>query len=304
MIVITFLALIFGISHFFDLPAKLTELAKPLHHFCLQSLPQQVENLQSLEALVCGKNMQEIELQHLLVQSSLIHIFIVSGSHFLFLHKILAKLPITRICPLLPLSMYALVTLCQAPALRSLIFLLLLEIFEHYKLRTSSVISTFLSGLFCVALFPDWVWSRSLQMSLMAALVLNIASEMSGEKKASLPALFLTQSALFLAMGFCVWGFGNLHPLSILLNLLVAPLIGGILFPLALGTLIFPPLGGVFDGAMTLLIWILKKTSLVLGSPANSGALPLIWQWGLLLVLLVGSHHVLTERRRAKTKYV
>lgn len=301
MILILVLASIFSISAFFNLPLKLSEQALVLHHFCLRSLPSTVENLSSLEALVCGKNMQDLELKHLLVQSSLIHIFIVSGSHFLFLRKILAHIPILRIYPLLPLGLYALVTLCQPPSLRSLIFLALLEIFERRQLVLNQVLLVLLSGLLCVSLFPQWIWSRSLQMSLVAALILVVAGEF-WKKQNSLAAHFLTQSALFFGMGFCVLGFGNLHPLSILLNMILGPLIGAVVFPLALLTVFLPFLGRVFDGAIHTLTWVLQKCAPILGEGHNQQALPLLWQWLFFAGLVIASHHFLVGQKRKQAR--
>lgn len=303
MILIALLALIFSSSVFLDLPGKLTKYSLTLHHICLRSLPRAVENLSSLEALVCGKNMQELELKQLLVQSSLIHIFVVSGSHFIFLRKILARLPIVRKYPLLVLSVYALVTLCQPPSLRALLFLALVEISEHKKLFLSPVILVFLSSCLSVALFPQWLYSRSLIMSMMAALVIAVMSDFWGKERTSLPALFLTQSALYLAMGFCLWGFSNLHPLSILLNIILGPLIGTVLFPLGFVVVLIPPLAFLFDIAMNSLIWILEKNSEVLRVGSKTSPLEFYWQWILFLTLVIFSYHYLVFRKRQKARY-
>jgi competence protein ComEC len=302
MILITLIAIIFSTSLFFDLPLKLSEYSLTLHHLCLRSLPNAVENLRSLETLVCGKNMQDLELKNLLMQTSLIHIFIVSGSHFLFLHKILTRLPIVRFCPLLPLSLYALVTLCQPPSLRSLLFILLAEISVHKKLFITPVILVFLSCALSISIFPQWISSRSLLMSLMAALVIAVMSDFWGKDHDSIPALFLTQSALYFVMGFCLWGFSNLHPLSILLNLTLGPLIGGLLFPLSLLVVLIPDLAFLFDHAVNSLIWILQKNSEVLGSPGEVSPLSLYSQWLLFFGLLIGSYFYLVAQKRRKAQ--
>lgn len=304
MILITILASIFSISHFLNLPEKISDLSLSLHLFCLRSLPSGVENLGSLEALVCGKNMQELFIKDLLVQNSLIHIFIVSGSHFLFLHKILAKLPFVRRHSLLILLPYVFITLCQAPALRALLFLWLLAVSERRKLFLSPVILVFLSACFSVAIFPQWFFSRSLLMSLLAALVIAVMSDFWGKQKNTLSALFLTQSALYFVMAFCLWGFSDLHPLGILMNITLGPLIGGVLFPLALLVVILPSLGFLFDGAMNGLIWILKKNSAFHKLNPESPPLPLAWQWILFLSLVTTAYFYLIYKKRQRARHV
>jgi len=303
MILIVLLALLFSSSAYFDLPAKLSEQSFTAHHFCLQMLPTGVENLSSLEALVCGKNMQDLDLKQLLIQSSLIHIFVVSGSHFLFLHKILARLPIVRFCPLFLLSLYCLATLCQPPGVRSLMFLFLVSFSKKNKHSIAPVLLVFLSCAFTVCIFPQWISSRSFLMSLLAALTITVASDFWGKHRETLPALFVTQSLIYLVMGFCLWGFSNLHPLGILLNLVLGPVIGGVIFPLALLVVVLPPLAPVFDGAMNALIWILQKSSEVLGDSGDSPPLSLFWQWVLFLSLTVSAYIYLVHRKRHKARH-
>ncbi|MBS1969704.1 MAG: ComEC/Rec2 family competence protein [Bdellovibrionales bacterium] len=302
MILIVLLAAVYSMSSFFDLPAKLSEHSLMIHHFCLQMLPTRVENHGSLEALVCGKNMQELELQQLLVQSSLIHVFIVSGSHFLFLHKLLARVPIVRFCPLLVLSVYCLATLCQPPALRSLLFLSLVSFTKQQKRFPSPVILVFISCAFSVCIFPQWITSRSLLMSLLAALTIAVMSEFWGKNRGSIPEMFATQSTIYVVMAFCLWGFSNLHPLSILMNMIFAPLIGAVIFPLALLVIVLPPLGFVFDAAMNALIWILRNTSEVLGENGAGELVPVVWQWTLFLVLTAASYSYLIQQKRRKVR--
>lgn len=302
MILIVMLAAVYGTSLFYDLPAKLSQHAVLAHHFCLQMLPTSVENHGSLEALVCGENMQALELQQLLVQTSLIHVFIVSGSHFIFLHKILARIPGVRFCTLFLLSLYCLATLCQPPAVRSLVFLLLISFAKRRQLFTSPVILIFISAAFSVCIFPQWITSRSLLMSLLAALTIGVMSEFWGKLRNTLPALALTQCAVYLVMAICLWGFSTLHPLSILLNISLAPLIGGVIFPLSLLVVLIPPLGFVFDGAMNALTWMLQKTSEVLGEPGSGTLVPIVWQWGVFLVLTLVSHFLLIYRKREKAR--
>jgi len=300
MILITLIAFVLSIGLLFNLPAKLTEQSHLLHHFCLLSLPKQVENLSSLETLVCGNNMQDFAQQQLLVQSSLIHIFIVSGTHFILLHKILAKIFGETLWNLAPLCIYAMMTLCQPPSLRSLIFLVLVEITRTKKLFTSPTILVLLSGVFSVAIFPQWITSRSLLMSLMAALTVSILGEAWGREQKSVAAFVVSQAALYFVMGFCLWGISNLHPLSILMNVALGPVIGAILFPLSLLIVAVPFLSPLFDGLLNSLFWILKRSSEILNTPAAATPLSVAWQWAIFFALIILSYYFLLNLHRKK----
>jgi hypothetical protein len=179
---------------------------------------------------------------------------------------------------------------------------MLAEVSVRKKLFVAPVILVFLSCTLSVAIFPQWLSSRSLLMSVMAALVLAVMSDFWEKDRESIPALFLTQSVLYFVMGFCLWGFSNPHPLSILLNLILGPLIGGLLFPLALLVVLIPALAFLFDGAMNVLIWILKKNSEVLGSPGEASPLSLYWQWFLFFTLLIASYFYLVAKKRQKAQ--
>lgn len=139
-------------------------------------------------------------------------------------------------------------------------------------------------------------------MSLLAALTIGVMSEFWGKLRNTLPALALTQCAVYFVMAICLWGFSTLHPLSILLNISLAPLIGGVIFPLSLLVVLIPPLGFVFDGAMNTLTWVLQKTSEVLGEPGSGTLVPILWQWGVFLVLTLVSHFLLIYRKREKAR--
>ncbi len=112
--------------------------------------------------------------------------------------------------------------------------------------------------------------------------------------------MFATQSTIYVVMAFCLWGFSNLHPLSILMNMIFAPLIGAVIFPLALLVIVLPPLSFVFDAAMNGLIWILRNTSEVLGESVLGELIPVAWQWALFFVLTTSSYIFLIQRKRRK----
>lgn len=300
MILIAIAATLLSISWLLNLPLNLTEFSSDLHNFCLQNLPNSVENVSSLEALVCGKNMQTSEIKELLVHTSLIHVFVVSGSHFLFLHKVFAKLFKQRYLSLAPLCLYALITQCQPPAVRSLFFLSITEITREKKLFTPPLVAVFLSGLLSLCLFPDWIYSRSLLMSLAASLALTITSELLHQETEVCTRAIFTQIFLYISMTFCLWGASNLHPLGMVLNLTLGPLIGVVLFPLGIIVTLIPPLTPLFDGTINLLFWILMATNELFKLQTSATSLPLYLLWLIFLGALTLAHIFSIQKKRAR----
>lgn len=298
MLVILILLTITVLSSVLHAPFELGRLAESLHNGCLRALPESLLHRASLEALVCGKNLTNAPLKNLLLQSSLIHIFVVSGTHFLLLHKILACVFRSRWIPFLPLAIYALATLCQPPGFRSFCFLLFVEAARHHKYFCSPVVLIFASALVSVAVFPEWASSRSLLMSLTAALVICVASEFWGDEKDTIPALFWSQSLIYFFMAFCLWGFSNLHPLSIAVNMILGPFIGLVIFPLALVVVAVPRLTPLFDALMEVLVWVLQKCSELLWGTSEVTPIPVAWQWALFLALLFAAYMFLVQRAR------
>lgn len=299
MILIAIIALFACTSFYLNLPIKLTELALASHHFCLQILPTSVENLSSLEALVCGKNMQPSAEKQILVHTSLIHVFVVSGSHFLLLHKIFAKILNRRFFAIVPLGFYALATLCQPPAVRSLFYLSLAEVSREKKLFTPPLLLVLLSGLFSLALFPSWIYSRSLLMSLFASLALSISSEILYKDSRHSTRLLLSQVFIYIALAFCLWGTSSLHPLSIVLNLTLGPIIGTVLFPLGLLVTFVPFLVPLFDRSIDFLFFVLMKSKELFNMEPSAFSLSHLLLWLLFLATLLVVHIFSIQRKRS-----
>lgn len=300
MILIAIIASLLALSYSVDLPNMLSEHSFYLHRICLKAVPMTLRNRESLEAIVCGKNINDLEVRQLLVDTSLIHIFVVSGSHFLLLRSFLARVLGKSFWCMVPLFLYAMVTLCQPPSMRALAFLALGEIALRRKLFLSNIQILLLSGILCLAFFPLWIHSRSLLMSLMAALAMTVSDEILDRKLSPVLRAFLAQSFMYFAMSLCLWGLSGLHPLSILMNVLVGPLIGTLLFPTGIFAMVFPITAPVFDTAMDGLIWLMAQADPLL--QANSEATPLEvgLQWILITGFVFTAHMVSVKRRRLR----
>ena len=193
--------------------------------------------LQDLEkALVCGSSLKNDQLIQLLKKHSLFHLVVVSGSHFLWIHEFLKKVKISQNPGWILLWIYNLLTGFQAPGTRALIQIFLTGKGWFPRLRSDHLV--FLSGVFYLLIFPADVTSLSLLLSWTAALGLSISSPLF-RSFSTTSRFFLRQLSFSILLYPWMWIWGNAHPLTLFSNLLLGPLILGILFPYALLDLIF-----------------------------------------------------------------
>lgn len=242
-----------------------------LQHLCWRLAPVE-KDLQPLwQALVCGKNLYTSPFwSHALKASGLIHIFVVSGSHFLVLISLFNLLKFPQWLQCLLLWAFNAVTGFSPPGTRACLSLHTKFLF---KMRPDQ--NLLAVGFLCLALENQWITSYSFWLSWLAAFVLLISPKDS---------LRIFQNFLF----FSVWvllGF-QISFWSLPLNILIAPIIGWVLFPLALGSFI-PVVSYIFERSLAALEWLLKTLDIT--------AAPMKFQISLsaLSFIVLGLHLVL-----------
>lgn len=189
-----------------------------LQQHCSHLNPFETSTGELWKALVCGQNLQrQNPWLNSLKTSGLIHIFIVSGSHFLVLQVLLQKLKPRFFISVL-LWIFNAATGFSAPGTRAC-----LQITSQSIFRMRPDQNLLASSLLCLALCPSWIQSQSFWLSWLASLVLIISPR---------DFLRIAANSLFFSVWSCL-GF-TLSLWSLPLNILIAPLIGWVLFPLAL----------------------------------------------------------------------
>ena len=134
------LAMTLSISNSSVMLKKLTSLARTTHDNCLHFLPKSSQNPQAHAALLCGENVTVEEIKSSLIRSSLIHLFVVSGSHLLLLEEIFIFLNLYLLGHIL--NHNTLYKMYWTEALRSLFVALVLYLWTHNLFW--SVVSLFL----------------------------------------------------------------------------------------------------------------------------------------------------------------
>ncbi|MGE3973961.1 MAG: ComEC/Rec2 family competence protein [Bdellovibrionales bacterium] len=204
----------------------------------------------------------------------LLHMIVVSGAHLLFLEKLIITLGLRAKIFVYPLMiLFCLVTSLQAPVLRALVAIFLNDVNDRFHLFWRPVQITWLSGIFLWLLFPDWIHSFSFLLSWACALALALMAGQSAFKK---------QLFLYLFLGLFLLPLQTSHPISILLNLLFAPLIGFLLFPTSLFAFFIPAFTQIPDTLWAVLFRILEWLHQGVESVSLQYPISLLTLWAVL----------------------
>lgn len=226
------------------------------------------------ESLVCGVELPPSEARQLFIDTGLIHVMVVSGSHLVFLEMFLGFLS-----PLVRLSFlggYSFLVGFQAPVIRAFLRRAIGPMLVKQKGLTSLQIEA-ATVLLALLIYPPWILSRSFLMSWMCGLAMCAPRLWRTH-----PNLDLAVKCYLFLLPFCAGS-----PLSILWNALLAPFVGILLFPASLLVVVVPPLHGLTDLLWTAFIALLK-----LGPQAPPwltffSARELCWMPGLVHIALL-----------------
>lgn len=235
-----------------------------LHLMCLANSPVHSNYDDLWKALVCGEKLARNPYwSQSLKASGLIHIFVVSGSHFIVMEWFFSKLTrIPRALVYVFFWIFNALTGFSAPGTRACLSLCL----DHF-IETQPHQKTLAIGLLCLGLQPSWVYSYSFWLSWLASFLLQIAPQ---------DRFRIFQNLLF----YTTWSLigASLSLWSLILNILIAPLIGWILFPIAVLSFI-PPIASLFEilmDGLDLLLVSLDLTNKKVPFSLNLGGLAFI----------------------------
>lgn len=245
-----------GTLSLFETPLDLRQMIKPtsdfMHQLCVRQTSGFKEHSEAAAALVCGHQIESIELQSLFASSGLIHLLVVSGSHLLVISKAFDRLQIKKSIKIILLFAFVLICEINAPITRSFIALLVADFVHSKKWTWSPSFKQWVTSLICLTINPLWITSLSFQMSWMASLCLEIADCHHVDKKIHqfLLQTFLIYFAFFFIFGFL--GFPSLW--SPFFGLALTPVLELVLFPLAFIGCLVPQSSVLFESVFSLMI--------------------------------------------------
>jgi len=253
-------------------------LSLAIHNQCLNLISFDSPWIDIYEALICGEKLPNSYIKDTFSKGGLIHLMVISGAHLLFLEKLFNTIPlphkIKNISLYLILVLYTFAALIRPPVTRALFGFCLWRFSESHKLFLSSTFRVHLSGFLCLLYNPSWIHSISLQLSWLASL--------SQSAKKPFTKYFLTYFTILPIIN----RWQELHPLTIVINWIFAPMIGSVLFPLSVCSLWLPPLHRVIDHIWNFILYILQAIGfLATPIPLLNWSIPS--QWTVLYMSLV-----------------
>ena len=273
MILWPFFCLFFIVFSNFFYFLDISFVSDQLHNGCLEKLNFHTPFSDIYKSLVCGQRLPYKDIRNIFTEGGLIHLTVVSGAHLLFLEKFWRSLPIEKNLKtyglFIVLILYALTSRMHPPVVRALFSFFLFRISDSLKLFWNAGLINILSGLFCLIYKPSWVNSLSLQLSLLASFLQNFSS------KSIIKCFFIY---LFLVPIVNRWQ--TLHPVTIIINWILAPFIGSLLFPLSFISPFFPALYKLTDWLWSLVLKALSFVSFLPSqSPVFKWVVPQKWIW-------------------------
>ncbi|MDX9731944.1 MAG: ComEC/Rec2 family competence protein [Bdellovibrionales bacterium] len=242
------------------LPITRAIITQPLHAHCLQFTPK-ARQKNEIQALVCGSSLKDFTTRESWRNLGLIHILVVSGGHLTILaqsltatvrpvfNRLFFKLPRQNRLHRLPswliaiiLTLFSLANQLQPPVFRAW-----LEWFCRAPLSKRgwrplevSLFSTWMALPFCASTFD----LLSLALSFFASVA--VESTTSGLRRFPKTSALALQCAVWWLLTPLLFTMGLPHPLTSLVNVVLAPFLGVTLIPLAMVTWL-TGFGSVFD---------------------------------------------------------
>lgn len=210
---------------------KFTTSALFMQTLCQESVDFFDKDSPTRAALLCGTPIESLSTKKVLQDTGLIHLFIISGSHVVFIFTLLEQIKTPRRWIFLGLFMLTLFTGFQPPVVRAVIQFYLKHYQRRHRLHWKSDTTIGVTTGVCLLLFPSWWNSLSFHLSWMAALAFTIPI---ARNTPLIHKILLQQLLLFILLSPLLLTFSNAPLISIPLNITVGHALGPLLIPIAL----------------------------------------------------------------------
>jgi competence protein ComEC len=260
--------------------------------FCLSLLPA-LEYRESLAALICGENFAKTKQSVLLTQSGLIHLFVVSGSHLVFLEQLLVVFGCGEHIIGGVLFVFLWLTGGTAPTLRAFLYWMISQTNHFEKLHWGRSQRALIAGLLSlIILGGEQTFSLLLSWTCAAILIFS-----SGFFEESLH-LILGQQILISAITNLVYFNFNGNPIwSLAANLIAMTLMETFLFPLAVMTTVFRTTQ-LLDWSMHLIYRVCEGIPHTPNSQRQPMLTSLFWPCFVIFILHLVTHLQSVSRKR------
>lgn len=189
------------------------------HSICTLPFAGASVKLSLQSAFFCGQKVTDIKLQELLIKSGIYHVVVVSGSHFIWIEKILTKAKLPLAIRYIALFFYYLASGLQPPGLRSFVHVVLSSLLKKSRPVPSHIV--LLSGSICLVLDTHLWQSCSFWLSWQISMILALYSEVKSKNIAN---PWLESIIVYTILSPALFFLGSLHPFSIFLGVILVPI--------------------------------------------------------------------------------
>lgn len=245
---------------------------KQFKYKIINKLNKKINNYKSkkyMQSLILGNNIIDEEIKesyqkngisHLLAISGM-HILILSGTLLFILNKILKNQNISYIVIILFLIIYMSITNFTPSIVRAILMFIVMTIKKQLNLKIESKMVLIL--IFCVFLLinPNYIYNLGFLLSFITSFYIMLFNKITKQYNTKSQKSFVISLIAFLASSpIIINNFFSLNLLSPLINLVLAPLISDLIYPLSLISLVIKPA----DDILFLLITFFENISLKL----------------------------------------
>ncbi|MFN8945858.1 MAG: ComEC/Rec2 family competence protein, partial [Pseudobdellovibrionaceae bacterium] len=214
---------------------KLTGLGSQGQKVCIHLVHSKILETRSLSfsppqemtALLCGENLKHSQEKTLYQSSGLIHLFVVSGSHFLVIERIAVFFKIPIFCRLIFFMFFLFFSGFQPPALRFVAQFLLFSTQLTWGNQFRSDQKTMFASFLVLVIFPDWITSFSFLLSWAASLAISCCSEIQN----FFYQMIISQVLIFVVLFPILSQLQSPHLLSMAFNLILGGILSIVLLP-------------------------------------------------------------------------
>ena len=198
-------------------------------------------------ALFCGSSVYEQKFFLTLKTLGIVHLFVLSGAHIVFMERLLMRVTSSRRQLFLSLFAMTLMTGFKAPAVRALTAWCSNELNLRAELNWPRSLTAAITGLLCLGLNPHWWLGLSLPLSWVASLSFQIFPKSNLK---SLATVYLLGLPLLSSLDVA-------NPFAIIINLIFSPIFFTLHFPISWLAGFVPALQSLVDPLWSLSFWVL-----------------------------------------------
>ena len=207
-----------------------------------------------INAFILGnKNDIDNNIHNTYKTNGILHIFSVSGMHISILSSIILvtlnkikKHKNNIIIVILFLIFYLILTNYQPSIVRSIIFFILLKIFNLLKIHINTKDTLLIAITLILIIYPKYIYNIGFLYSSIISYTLIYYSNYFNKNYLT-NILLISLISFLVSLPITINSNYSINILSIFINLIFVPLISFILYPLSLLTFIFPILNNIFE---------------------------------------------------------